>query len=1269
MTLTPATPYRITPSVIARYFFFDCDRFLRYWAVPADERAAVGIPNPDFDRSPLLRDVMECGLAWERKVVGEILVGRVSVADGAGPLSERHFDVASTLQRLQDEPAGRFIYQATLQPSRRFYQAFHLSEALVQFGDCRPDLIEVRDGPAGRLLRVIDIKRGEALQLIHRVQVLLYALTLDAALAEAGISDARADLETGAVWLGGQPEPQPFDMTSLRPYLEQFLRDDLPRLLSRPAEEAFWHFTYNCERCSFHKHCRAEMQSTNDLSRLTNLTAHGKRHLIELGMRSLPQLETLLQREDADDLLGRCASLAGERHYLEGRLAAFRDSAPRPHGSATALPIHENVAVFLTLQREPLGRSTYLAGLLVQARKEHVAVFSPGVRAKLFDPAGNPQPHVLVADRPDSVTAIRDEFVSLLHAVLLDIHRYNLGRPWEQQLSLQAYTHTERDQEQLTDWLLACLDEPLLAGPAMALLLHFQCPDLMLTDEHPDQPVPYPVVVLQNVLTKTIALPVEVSYTLPEALAALGSKFSFLRRDYYHYPLGNGLRSEAIHAAWYLGKPEQLAGLHEEARFYLQAQQALLIAVRDQVRSQLFAWPPKFQLPPNLAIRDPLLSRLAFFTRYESIMQYLQVREGRAEPQVVQSQLGLVAELVATSESEFEVDGETGLELEKGGLPAWLLSRANDAGRKAQLQFRDYACRSKMFMKPSTDLALVSIQHIEEDGGVPRRLRLKYATRFEGEPPRAGDRFHLHPRFTDFNTDRVVEFLQELDQAGGGLFVPLLRDPMSAARLRPLPTAIESQAVSGEASLSLTASQLAAYREIRRRRVVAVWGPPGTGKTHFLAASILGMATAYAEAGKPFRVLITAFTHAAIENLLRKIDELLPTLPGAGKSVALGKVKRWQAGATPIGDTVTEDKLAKWFQDHPQAVAGATVYSCLKARKKTTLPGFDLVVVDEASQVRVAEAAIPIALVGAEGRLVLAGDDLQLPPIVQGVYPDAAPGEPILHRSIFEAIRARVSADCPIVRKLLENRRMNDVLTSFAAGLLYGPDYRCFDASVASRRIVLTSMAPTTGLPAACLDPVHPLTVVILEGFQASKQNLVEAKLVADLVLALRDSLRDLSGQNYETDRDFFRHGVFVVSPHRAQNRAIRQELNRRRAWTSIPFVDTVDKMQGQEADVVVISYGVSDPEYALLESEFIYSVNRLNVAITRARSKSVVFLPRPLLQSVPRILDRPEGERGLAFMRNLVLEAEQQAGQVELDVGEGIRALVLRASHPIITH
>jgi hypothetical protein len=213
-------------------------------------------------------------------------------------------------------------------------------------------------------------------------------------------------------------------------------------------------------------------------------------------------------------------------------------------------------------------------------------------------------------------------------------------------------------------------------------------------------------VALLNALTKTLALPVEVSYTLPETLDRLGSGFRYQRKDGFHYPLGHGLRSEAVYSAWHQKCADLIDGLRQEGRLYLFALRALLGALRQHVREELFAWPPKFQLPPLADVDDPLLSRLAFFTRYESLLRCHALREGRQEPRAVQAQFGLMLELVADSDREFEVVGEPLLEVEVRTFSSWLLVRDSDAGRRAQLEFKDYASRA--------------------------RLRVGYATAFQG---------------------------------------------------------------------------------------------------------------------------------------------------------------------------------------------------------------------------------------------------------------------------------------------------------------------------------------------------------------------------------------------------------------------------------------------------------------------------------------------------------------------------------------------------------
>src|SRR4029453_3195817 len=115
---------------------------------------------------------------------------------------------------------------------------------------------------------------------------------------------------------------------------------------------------------------------------------------------------------------------------------------------------------------------------------------------------------------------------------------------WKDQLSLQAYVHTEQERALLFRALLEALQEPDLAEKAMTLLFHFQGPELLQADRHPGNEVAYPVVVLLNAVQRLLALPVEVSYTLPEMLDALGSSFSYPRRDYYHFMLGHALRAE-----------------------------------------------------------------------------------------------------------------------------------------------------------------------------------------------------------------------------------------------------------------------------------------------------------------------------------------------------------------------------------------------------------------------------------------------------------------------------------------------------------------------------------------------------------------------------------------------------------------------------------------------------------------------------------------------------------------------------------------------------
>ena len=199
------------------------------------------------------------------------------------------------------------------------------------------------------------------------------------------------------------------------------------------------------------------------------------------------------------------------------------------------------------------------------------------------------------------------------------------------------------------------------------------------------------------------------------------------------------------------------------------------------------------------------------------------------------------------------------------------------------------------------------------------------------------------------------------------------------------------------------------------------------------------------------------------------------------------------------------------------------------------------------------------------------------------------------------------------------------------------------------------------------LDPDYPLVVCVLEGVQATAENAVEAGLVAEVVCALRKHL--LTGDARYADDEagdaaFWRDGLFVVSPHRVQIRAVRRALDQRRSWQSPPFVDTVDKMQGQECDAVVVSYGVSDVEYAMGEKEFIYSLNRLNVAITRSRAKTITFLALPLLEPPVAAFEDDSIAEGIGFMQGLWRFAEREGDSRTVELADGATLRIHRVGH-----
>ncbi len=416
----------------------------------------------------------------------------------------------------------------------------------------------------------------------------------------------------------------------------------------------------------------------------------------------------------------------------------------------------------------------------------------------------------------------------------------------------------------------------------------------------------------------------------------------------------------------------------------------------------------------------------------------------------------------------------------------------------------------------------------------------------------------------------------------------------------------------------LRPAQEAAWEGMANERVGLVLGPPGTGKTHLLAWLIAGYVQACAANNIACRVLITAFTRNAVENLLAAVDERI-------QRYVLPDITTLYLG-NPTGGDLPESienvrrtgkadcKRIAQFLESPKIIVGSTVWSIYKllesgelaGHEGMTAPLFNLICVDEASQMPLGNGLIPLGAMAENCRLVVAGDDKQLPPI--RASRDIEYEGRDIGSSLYAFLKSVNVKEFP----LDETFRLNAPLTIFPKKKFYEDKYNSVVEDEDSR----LPLAPDwrTGLEAweeAVLDPNYPICVLVHDGPSAATKSPFEAKIAADLSLKLRQRLRVDGGGD-----DFWVEDLAIVSPHRAHNSEIRKQLHAEISEDA--FVETIHRIQGKERRAIILSYCVCDAEFALAEAEFIFSPELLNVASTRARQKLIVIISKRLLDAIP---------------------------------------------------
>jgi uncharacterized protein len=345
--------------------------------------------------------------------------------------------------------------------------------------------------------------------------------------------------------------------------------------------------------------------------------------------------------------------------------------------------------------------------------------------------------------------------------------------------------------------------------------------------------------------------------------------------------------------------------------------------------------------------------------------------------------------------------------------------------------------------------------------------------------------------------------------------------------------------------------------------VFPIQGPPGAGKTHTAAHMICALT----QAGK--RVGVTANSHKVIRNVLDKVVAVAEQL--RVELACIQKVDEIEAG---------DSLRLRFTKKNPDVfralattcpVAGGTAWLWAREEARAAV---DVLFVDEAAQMSLANV---LAVSQACRTLVLVGDPQQLDQPTRGSHPEGTDVSALHH--LLDG-KPTIAAHQGLF--LDETWRLHPQICSFTSELFYEAKLR---PRAGLERQVIESRSRVRGTGLRFLPVVHA-------GNQSSAPE--EAERIRELVQEI------LGSSSTWTDQDGQQHAlraqdILITAPYNAQVFELQERL------PGSP-IGTVDKFQGQEAPIVIYSMTTSTHADAPRGMEFLYSLNRLNVATSRAK-------------------------------------------------------------------
>lgn len=369
-------------------------------------------------------------------------------------------------------------------------------------------------------------------------------------------------------------------------------------------------------------------------------------------------------------------------------------------------------------------------------------------------------------------------------------------------------------------------------------------------------------------------------------------------------------------------------------------------------------------------------------------------------------------------------------------------------------------------------------------------------------------------------------------------------------------------------------------------------GPPGTGKTAVLAA------TAIATAHLNREVVIIANTHHAVNNALQKIRSL-------DKKATLIKVGA-ALKSEELDDTILKFEKFNEYYDYSYKnrkkkrtghIIGMTIWGAityLGLRHHAHFRPY-ISLVDEAS-------LMPLSLATILGKtapsVCLFGDSRQMPPIFR---PELENNDNSI--SILDYCSRKVEG--VTVAVLNTTYRMNEQITNVVSKSFYEPH----GISLRSAECVSHNNFYSPFLEKKEFTGSISFADAELSTQNCQEENEGEADAVIEIVKALLEEGKQAKN-------------IAVITPFRKQVRLLRDKAKEVISEAKTPLIDTVERLQGQDVDCIILTFASSDESYIKDVHDFLFNPNRLNVMISRAKTKVVIFGCKKVREQLEKVLN-----------------------------------------------